>query len=220
MTITLIFLAFLMGAVIWWLFRQTIDAQPWVAHAAATDVHASVLARPTAKMALGVFLAVATSLFALFVSAYAMRMHYGDWTPVPEPRLLWWNTALLAVTSVVMQMTVQAARRGDRLALRNRLLTGGLLTCAFLVGQFLAWQQLDAAGYYLASNPANGFFYLLTAVHALHVLGGLVAWGRTAMRLGRDDEAARLQLGVQLCATYWHFLLIVWFVLFGLLLLT
>ena len=119
-----------------------------------------------------------------------------------------------------MQSTVLAARRGDRGALRNRLLAGGVLTCAFLVGQLLAWQQLDAAGYYLASNPANGFFYLLTAVHAVHVLGGLVAWGRTALRLGKDEDAARLRLGVELCATYWHFLLIVGFVLFGLLLLT
>ena len=186
MTITLIFLAFLMGAVIWWLFRQTVDVQPWVAQASAADVHASVLERPTAKMALGVFLAVATSLFALFISAYAMRMHYGDWIAVPEPRLLWWNTGLLVATSIVMQSTVLAARRGDRGALRNRLLAGGVLTCAFLVGQLLAWQQLDAAGYYLASNPANGFFYLLTAVHAVHVLGGLVAWGRTALRLGKD----------------------------------
>ena len=220
MTITLIFLAFLMGAVIWWLFRQTVDVQPWVAHASAADVHASVLQRPTAKMALGVFLAVATSLFALFISAYAMRMHYGDWKPVPEPSLLWWNTGVLVATSVVMQAAVRAARRADLAALRNRLLIGGALTCAFLIGQFLAWQQLDAAGYYLASNPANGFFYLLTAVHAVHVLGGLVAWGRTAARLRSDEEPARLRLGVELCATYWHFLLIVWFVLFGLLLLT
>ncbi len=183
-------------------------------------MHPGVLARPAAKTALGVFLAVATSLFALFISAYAMRMHFGDWKPLPEPRLLWWNSAVLVMTSIAMQATVSAARRGDRVALRNRLLVGGGLTCAFLVGQLLAWQQLNAAGYYLGSNPANGFFYLLTAVHAVHVLGGLVAWGRTALRLGRGEDVERLRLGVELCAAYWHFLLIVWFVLFGLLLMT
>ena len=110
-TITLIFLACLMGAVIWWLFRQTIDVQPWVAHAAATDVHASVLARPAAKTALGVFLAVATSLFALFISAYAMRIRYLDWAPLPEPRILTWNTAILVVASIAMHWAVVSARR-------------------------------------------------------------------------------------------------------------
>ena len=220
MTITLLFLAVLMGVVLWWLFRQTVNAQPWVAHAAATDVHPGALAHPAAKTALGVFLAVATSLFALFISAYAMRMHFGDWKPLPEPRLLWWNSGVLVATSIAMQATVSAARRGDGVALRKRLLIGGVLTCVFLVGQLIAWRQLNAAGYYLGNNPANGFFYLLTAVHAVHVLGGLVAWGRTTLRLGRGEDVARLRLGVELCATYWHFLLIVWFVLFGLLLMT
>lgn len=220
MTITLIFLAFLMGAVIWWLFRQTINVQPWASHLPAADVYPGVLARPAAKTALGVFLAVATSLFALFISAYAMRMHFGDWRPVHEPHILWWNTGALVLTSMAMQATVVAARRDRPDGIRTWLLVAGVLTCVFLLGQAIAWQQLDAAGYYLNSNPANGFFYLLTAVHAVHVLGGLVAWGRTGLRLRRGDDPARLRLSVELCATYWHFLLIIWFVLFGLLLVT
>src|SRR5437867_4188045 len=113
MTIPLALLTVLMAAVLWWLFRQTINVQPWVARAAAPDVHVGVLARHPAKTALFVFLAVASSLFALFISAYAMRTHILDWTPLPQPKLLTLNTGILLVASVAMQGTVFAARRGD-----------------------------------------------------------------------------------------------------------
>ena len=94
-----------------------------------------------------------------------------------------------------------------------------MLAVAFLVGQLLAWRELVAAGYALASNPANSFFYLLTAVHGLHVLGGLVAWpGDARGWRGSETETEEVRLSVDLCAIYWHFLLFVWLVLFALLL--
>jgi cytochrome c oxidase subunit 3 len=220
MTISLLLLAGMMGVIVWWLFKQSINVQPWLAQGSTRDVHEQVLARPAAKTALWVFLAVVTSLFALFISAYAMRMHLGDWQALPEPMLLWWNTALLAVTSVVMQRTVVAARREDAGGVRTGLIAGGALTLAFLIGQVVAWRQLSNAGYFLTSNPANGFFYLLTAVHGLHVLGGLVAWGRTASRVWHGADVTGVRLSVELCTIYWHFLLAVWLVVFALLLST
>ena len=101
--------------------------------------------------------------------------------------------------------------------MRFWLLAGGLAAAVFLAGQVLAWKQLVAAGYRLATNPADAFFYLITAVHGLHVLGGLVALGRTGAKLRRGAGMAELRLGAELCAMYWHFLLAVWIVLFGLL---
>jgi cytochrome c oxidase subunit 3 len=219
-TITLVFLSLLMGAVIWWLFKQSINVQPWVALGSSKDVHAGALDRPAEKTALWIFLAVVTSLFALFISAYAMRMHFGDWAPLPKPKLLWWNTAVLIVTSVAMQWAVVAARRGDADAVRSGLIAVGVLSFAFLAGQLVVWQQLNDAGYFLATNPANAFFYLLTAVHGVHLLGGLVAWGRTAAKVRRGIEVAKVRLSIELCAIYWHFLLGVWLVLFVLLLST
>ena len=94
---------------------------------------------------------------------------------------------------------------------------GGASAVTFLIGQLLAWQQLSAAGYFLASNPANSFFYLITAVHGLHLMGGLVALGRTTAKVWRGVEMAQVRLSVELCAIYWHFLLLVWLVLLGLL---
>jgi cytochrome c oxidase subunit 3 len=178
------------------------------------------LARPAAKTGLWVFLAVVTSLFALFISAYTMRMHVGDWNHWHKPTLLWWNTGLLFVTSFAMQWTVGASKRGDPQGVKTGLMAAGALTFAFLIGQLVVWQQLNDAGYFLTANPAYAFFYVLTAVHGVHVLGGLVAWGRTAAKLWRGVEVAELRLSIELCAIYWHFLLMVWLVLFALLLST
>jgi cytochrome c oxidase subunit 3 len=220
MTITLLFLACLMGAVLWWLFKQSVNVQPWVAQVSAQDVHGAVLSRPAAKTALWIFLAVVTSVFALFISAYAMRMHFGDWSPLHEPTLLTWNTGLLFVTSGAMQWTVVAARRGQIDGVRNGLVASGVLSFAFLAGQLLVWKQLNDAGVFLRSNPANAFFYLLTAVHGVHLLGGLVAWARTTAKVWRGIEVASVRLSIELCTIYWHFLLVVWLVIFALLLST
>ncbi len=217
MTITLVFLALLMGAVAWWLVKQSVNVQPWVAAGAGRDVHGSLLSQPPAKTALWVFLAVATSLFALFVSAYAMRINYLDWSPLPQPKLLTFNTAVLVLASVAMQWTVYAARRGDLNQVKSGLLVAGLLTLGFVAGQLVVWKQLQDAGYFIADSAATGFFYMLTAVHGLHVIGGLVAWIRTSARAWQGQRASRLELAVELCATYWHFLLAVWLVLFAVL---
>lgn len=217
MTITLVFLALLMGAVAWWLVKQSVDVQPWAAGGAALDVHGSLLTQPAAKTALWVFLAVATSLFALFVSAYAMRINYLDWSPLPQPKLLTFNTAVLVLASIAMQWAVFASRRGDVPGVKSGLMAAGLLTLGFVAGQLAVWKQLHGAGYFIADSAATGFFYMLTAVHGLHVLGGLVAWSRTSARAWRGVRPGRLQLAVELCATYWHFLLVVWLVLFAVL---
>ena len=95
---------------------------------------------------------------------------------------------------------------------------GGAFAVAFLAGQYVAWRHLQAAGYYAAANPANAAFYLLTGVHALHLAGGLVAWARSATRMARGATPEEMRLGVELCTVYWHYLLLVWLVLFGLLL--
>jgi cytochrome c oxidase subunit 3 len=97
------------------------------------------------------------------------------------------------------------------------LLAGAASAVIFLVGQLLAWQQLKVAGYFVASNPANSFFYLITAVHGLHLMGGLVALGRTTAKVWRGAKMIQVRLSVELCAIYWHFLLLVWLVLLGLL---
>ena len=100
------------------------------------------------------------------------------------------------------------------------MFTTGLLTSAFVVGQLIAWQMLNASGEYVTSNPANAFFFLLTGAHAMHILGGMYVWVRATVRLMSGHEVERVRTSIELCAVYWHFLLLVWLVMFGLLLST
>jgi cytochrome c oxidase subunit 3 len=219
--IPLLVLAAIMAAVVWWLLWQTLDTKPWIEQRSiAGGDGEGAISLPTVKVGLGVFLIVVTSLFALFISAYFMRMHVGDWSSLPKPGLLWLNTGVLVLTSIAMQWTRGAAKRERIGAVRNGLIVAGALTVAFLVGQLLVWQQLIGLGYFAATNPANAFFYLFTALHGLHLLGGLVAWRKTTMKVWRGARARDVRLSVELCTVYWHYLLVVWLVLFGLLLST
>jgi len=177
-------------------------------------------ALPTATLALRVFLAVVTVLFSLLVVAYADRLTAGDWRPLPEPWVLWLNTVALVLGSVGLQRSLTAANRGRLDGVKIGLLAGGGFAIVFLAGQLVAWQQLVALGYYAATNPANAFFFVMTALHGLHLFGGLVALGRTADKVLRGFDVDQVRLSVELCAVYWHFLLAVWLILFGLMLFT
>jgi cytochrome c oxidase subunit 3 len=220
--ITVLFLAGIAAIAGWWLWRHGLTSKPWLEvgpDAGATGAGGAPL--PAAKIGLGVFLAVVGSLFALFLSAYSMRMHMAaDWRPMPVPRLLWLNTGVLIFSSVMLQWARTAARRGQMDDVKTGLLAGGASVLAFLAGQLLAWQQLIDAGYFLSTNPANAFFYLITSVHGLHLLGGLVALGRTIARVWHGSAVDEVRLSIELCAMYWHFLLVVWLIIFGFLLLT
>ncbi len=175
---------------------------------------------PPAYLGLKVFLAVVTVVFSLLIVTYAGRMGLGDWRPLHEPWLLWPNTVVLILSSFALHWAVVNARRGNADGLRLGLLAGGALAAIFLVGQLAAWRQLLALGYYASTNPANAFFYLITGLHGLHLLGGLVAWGRTMAKVRRGYGIARLGVSVELCAIYWHFLLAVWLIVFALMLFT
>lgn len=216
MTIGLMFFSLLMAVIVWWLMRQTL-VEPWRAEVVVPEVRVGLVAKPTAKVALWVFLGVASSLFVLFISAYVMRLDLTDWNPIPRPRLLLLNTVFLVGASLAMEWTVYSARRADAGNVRRGLAASGLLTFAFLAGQLYVWKQFHDAGFLLASSAATAFFYLFTAVHGLHVLGGLVAWARASLRAWRGADAARMRLACELCATYWHYLLVVWVLLYALL---
>jgi cytochrome c oxidase subunit 3 len=218
-TYALIFLSGLMAVIVWWLVRQTVNVTPWKAqHASEMASGDGALSQPSVKVGLGVFLAVATSLFALLISAYHMRMMGEDWVRLSVPRVLWLNTVVLILASVAMQWTRGAARREQLDQVKTGMIAAGAFSFAFLAGQLWAWQQMVAAGYFLAANPAYSFFFLLTAVHGLHLLGGLWVWARTTARVLRGAEPGPIRVSVELCAVYWHYLLAVWVVLFAVLL--
>lgn len=203
-----------------------------------------------AKVGLIAFLGVIAVLFALITTAYLMRMGVhgpaghggGDWVRLSEPPLLWFNTGALVASSIAFHFAMTAAQTGDGGRLCASLLAGGVLGLAFLVGQVLVWRQLDTSGYVMAlhmgictaatnpfelptgqfrsGNPAVAFFYLITGLHGLHIVGGVLAWVRTAGPVFGGAAPAGTARAVALCAAYWHFLLLVWLLMLGLLILT
>ncbi|GLK83067.1 cytochrome c oxidase subunit 3 [Ancylobacter defluvii] len=218
MIIVVAFLAIVIVIAAWWLSTQRIMSKPWL-EIGFIDELPGVRPPPT-KIGLGIFLAVAGVLFALSISAYSMRLQSADWWPLPAPRLLWFNTGLLILAGAALEWTKRQSRHADLDGVRFGLIAAGVFTLAFVIGQLVVWRELVGEGYFLAANPANAFFYLMTGLHMLHVLGGLVALARVTFRAfgsyeGRG-ERDRLRLGLELCAIYWHFLLVVWLVLFAL----
>jgi cytochrome c oxidase subunit 3 len=217
MSAILIFLAALGCIIGWWMTRQRLTSKPWLEAGQAGDlqgIQGSPL--PTAKIGLGIFLAVVGALFTLFISAYLTRMGGADWWGMPIPPLLWVNTAVLVASSGALQWAKTEARFAHREALNTALAVAFVTAVLFLVGQVVAWRQLMSAGYVVADNPANSFFYMITGMHGLHILGGLLVLGRTTVRARSALRPEKLRLSVDLCATYWHFMLLVWLVLFAL----
>ena len=213
----ILFMAVLAVVVGWWMTRQRLTSKPWLEVG-----DAGALPQPqgspeaAARIGLCIFLAVIGALFSLLISAYLTRMAMADWWSIPIPPLLWVNTAALAAASLSLQWAKVEGRRGKAEAVRAGLAAAGVLGLLFVCGQLLAWRQLVAAGYVLADNPSNSFFYMITGLHGLHILGGLLGLGRTMLRARKAAAGRSLALSIDLCATYWHFMLLVWLILFAL----
>lgn len=154
-----------------------------------------------------VLIAASTMVFAAFTSAFVVRRGLGnDWAAIEKPRILFLNTAILLASSVVLDLSRRALKNHNRSRFNLWWTSGTVLGLLFLVGQALAWKQLNDAGVFIASNPSVSFFYLLTASHAFHLLGGVAAL------IYVDIQALRLRLGpakrtaIDISAIFWHFL--------------
>jgi cytochrome c oxidase subunit 3 len=227
--LTALLIAMLTAITIWWLLIQRLKDKPWTKQGVVPTSQETVTSSAP-KVGLWVFLAVVSSLFGLFASAYTMRMagHGGltSWQQLDEPSLLWINTLILVLASGAMQIARNRIDGDDLNGGRTYFLSAGVLTLVFLAGQALAWQQARVTNDLGPDSPAFAFFVLLTAIHGLHLIGGLWVLGRTTLRIFRGVGASnvvarsRIRLSVQLCTTYWHWLLLIWLGVFALLLST
>jgi cytochrome c oxidase subunit III len=167
----------------------------------------------TSGIWVGVF--AITMSFAAFTSALFVREGTADWTHLALPSILYLNTAVLLVSSFALERARKALnagasgnQEGHRKASAWVLVTL-LLGLAFCVGQFHAWQVLRTEGIYLATNPNSSFFYLLTFLHALHVLVGILVLVYLAGRLLASHSTFRRSL-FDNTAVYWHFMTVLW----------
>jgi cytochrome c oxidase subunit 3 len=189
----------------------------------AAEINKQYLPAATeSRYRLGMWVALASivMLFTALSSAYIVRAaSSSDWQPLQMPRILFLSTALILISSG----TLEAARRKlrDGAAYKPWLLLTLLLGIGFLVSQLFAWRQLVRQGVYVASNPHSSFFYLLTALHGAHLLGGLAVLGYLSLRSRavQDDQAAvsKAQAKADAVSLYWHFMDFLWLYLFVLL---
>ncbi|HEX8774938.1 MAG TPA: cytochrome c oxidase subunit 3 [Pyrinomonadaceae bacterium] len=177
------------------------------------------------RIGMWVGLASIMMLFTALSSAYIVRSRVGtanDWHPIAIPHMLWLSTSLILLSSATFEAARKFIKRGEDKRYRLWLMITVALGCGFLATQLLAWRDLVAAGIYLATNPHSSFFYVLTGVHGLHLLGGILmlgflllqAWrragARSPARAGHGDSADAV-------AIYWHFMDGLWIYLFLLL---
>lgn len=154
-----------------------------------------------------------SAFFAALMIAYVWRAGTGPyWQPVAFPPVLWLSTGLIVLSSVTFETARRVFRHGrPRLALRFLLATAAL-GLAFLAAQVDAWRQLVKEGAYLMENPHGAFFYIFTGLHAAHLLGGLIALFVLILR-----RQKRRREVVDVAAYYWHFLGVLWVILFAVL---
>ena len=155
--------------------------------------------------------------FMALTSSFLVRKGLGDdWVSFTLPRILWANTLVLLASSGAIQFARARLRSGDNEGFRRWWAITTALGALFLVGQFAAWRQLAAQGVFLVTNPSSSFFYLLTALHGLHLLGGIVALLYVTYRPWQRSRITQ-STAADLVSIYWHFMDGLWIFLFALL---
>jgi cytochrome c oxidase subunit III len=146
-------------------------------------------------------------LFAAFTSAMVVRKGASsDWAAIALPRILYLNTLILLASSVALEISRRALAEGMDSRFKISLYVTTFLGVAFLGGQLAAWRELAAHGVYLSTNPSSSFFYLLTAAHGLHLLGGVIALFYLASRAPQLAAGLKKRVAVDVTALYWHFM--------------
>ncbi|HEU4391771.1 MAG TPA: cytochrome c oxidase subunit 3 [Blastocatellia bacterium] len=161
-------------------------------------------------------------LFASLTSAYIIRRAHlttegPQWVTIDLPRLLWVNTGLLVASSMTIEIARRALGRSGFATFKWLMLVTTMLGASFLGLQIVAWRQLVAQGVYLAASPHGSFFYVLTALHGIHLLGGVLGLAYVTIRGYRFDYGPARRTAVDVTALYWHFMDGLWVYLFLLL---
>ncbi len=164
------------------------------------------------KFALLIACASILMMFAAFTSAYIVRQAAGNWLEFRLPDLFYLNTGVILLSSLSLHSSYLAFKRGKTRMYRLFLVGALMLGMAFLVLQYQGWQALTAIGVELTTNPSGSFVYVISGVHAAHILGGiavlLVAILHAFVLQHRVTPARKLRF--ELTLIYWHFVDLLW----------
>ena len=171
------------------------------------------------KFAMWLFLASVGMLFAALTSAYIVRQAEGNWIYFELPLIFYSNTLLILLSSATMHLAYLAAKKDNLERVKILVTITSILGVAFLVGQFMGWRDLVSMSVYLVGNPSGSFLYILTGLHGLHLVTGiiflLIVLNATWLYKVHSKNLAQMEM----CTTYWHFLSGLWLYLFVFLLL-
>ena len=162
----------------------------------------------------GMYLAMAgiVMLFAALTSAYIVRRSAGNWLEFTLPAIFYWNTLVILTSSVTLHLSWTSFKRGLQSQYRIFLIATFVLGLLFLVMQYLGWQQMTAEGLYLQVNPSASFIYVISGVHAAHIIGGvgaLIVAMAHAIKLKFKVTSIRKHR-FELVVIYWHFVDLLW----------
>lgn len=178
------------------------------------------LAMNPKKFALWLFIVSVCMIFASLTSAYIVRQAEGNWQIFELPLLFWITSGMILVSSFTMHWAYMAAKRDNLEMVKIAMGITTLLGVGFLVGQVLAWGELVANNVYFAGgNPSGSFVYVLSGLHGLHIVGGVVLLVITLVATVRFQVHSKSLNLIEMCSTYWHFLDALWLYLFVFLLL-
>jgi cytochrome c oxidase subunit III len=178
------------------------------------------------KYRIGMWLGLASiaMLFFALTSAYILRKYppnlttaAPDWQSLEIPLALWITTAVILASSISFEIARRALKKNLYEKFKSWISITTVLGFAFLIGQIIAWRQLAGQGIYLQSNPHSSFFYMLTALHALHLLGGILVLSYVMLSALRMRIGVKKRLAVEITSLYWHFMDGLWIYLFVLL---
>jgi cytochrome c oxidase subunit III len=169
------------------------------------------------KFALWLFIVSVGMLFAAWTSAYIVKRGEPGWSSFELPSLFWINTGIVLLSSVTMIWAQRSAKNDNMEMTKVGISITALLGVAFLVGQFMGWQQMTEMGYYftgMGSNTSSSFIYVLSGFHGLHIVGGLVFLMIVMIRTFMLKVNSKNMVSIEMCAVYWHFLSLLWLYLF------
>lgn len=172
------------------------------------------LAMHPKKFAVWLFIVSIIMIFAALTSAYLVRRAEGNWVEFELPAIFWINSAILLASSVTMQWAYFSAKRDNLNALKTGMVLTVVLALAFLVGQWYSWEALVDRRVFFVGNPSGSFLYVLTGMHAFHLITGLVFLVIILVASFQFKIHAKSMVRMEMCTTYWHFLDILWLYLF------
>jgi cytochrome c oxidase subunit III len=179
-----------------------------------TTIRTTIGKYPTKKVLLWVALVSIIMLFASLTSAYIVRQAEGNWVKFDLPSLFWVSTALIIMSSVSMNWALSSAKKNRPAGIKSGINITTLLGIGFVITQFQAWGSLVDQKIFFTGNPSGSFLYVLTGLHVVHLLGGLIYLFIVLLGAYREKYNSNNILGMELCATYWHFLDGLWVYLF------